>query len=124
MATFAEYTNNKKKKSAENTTFREYTKSVLGDSFDDDIAPVKTTTGAGVTNKLASLLSVASKDDFKTNSGYVSTKKDGILGRITSRYGMGYDDLQYETNDFLHWDKFKEALRLMLTKNIDEFITI
>ena len=84
---------NKKKKKAD------YTVSASGKvtkNNDDDIAPVKTTTGAGVNNKLTSLLSVSSSDDFKANSGYVSTKKDGILGRITSRYGMGYDDLQYE----------------------------
>lgn len=45
MSTFAEYTNKKKKKTVENTSFREYTKSVLGDAFEDDIAPVRTTGG-------------------------------------------------------------------------------
>lgn len=47
MSTFAEYTKKKKKKAVENTSFREYTKSVLGDAFEDDIAPVRTTGGGG-----------------------------------------------------------------------------
>lgn len=42
------------------------------------------------------LAGVINNDDFKENSGYVSTKADGVWSRLTSDFGMGYDDLTYE----------------------------
>ena len=35
-------------------------------------------------------------EDFNDYSGYVSTKSDGFFDRLTSDYGMGYDDITYE----------------------------
>ena len=34
--------------------------------------------------------------DFKDQSGYVSTQSDSRWGKLTSDYGLGYDDLTYE----------------------------
>ena len=34
-----------------------------------------------------------------------------------------YDELQFETNDYLKWDKFKQAIKLILTRRIDEYIS-
>ena len=34
-----------------------------------------------------------------------------------------YGELKYETNDFLKWDKFKQAIKLILTSHIEEFIS-
>ena len=34
--------------------------------------------------------------DFSQKSRYVSTKDEGFWGEITSKYGMGYGDLEYE----------------------------
>ena len=34
-----------------------------------------------------------------------------------------YADLKYETNEFFLWDKFSQALKLILTKNIHNFIS-
>ena len=34
--------------------------------------------------------------EFASKSGYVSTKSDGFWDRLSSQYGMGYDDLAYE----------------------------
>ena len=34
-----------------------------------------------------------------------------------------YDDLKYETEDFFMWDKFSQAIKLILTKNIHDFST-
>ena len=42
------------------------------------------------------LAGVINNDDFKAKSGYVSTKNDGAWSRLTSQYGLGYDDLTYE----------------------------
>ncbi len=39
---------------------------------------------------------VLNAEDFEENSQYVSTKSDKWYGRLTSQYGMGYDDLTYE----------------------------
>lgn len=41
MATFAEYTRNKKKKEAQGLSFRDYTKLVLGDAYNEDLGPVR-----------------------------------------------------------------------------------
>lgn len=35
-------------------------------------------------------------EDFEDTSQYISTKKDGFGVRLTSQYGMGYEDLTYE----------------------------
>lgn len=35
-------------------------------------------------------------EDFKSKSGYVSTKADTFWDRIWSQYGLGYEDLTYE----------------------------
>ena len=42
------------------------------------------------------LAGVINNDDFKAKSGYVSTKNDGAWSKLTSQYGLGYDDLTYE----------------------------
>lgn len=39
---------------------------------------------------------VINNDDFQANSGYVSTKTDGTWNKLTSDFGMGYEDLTYE----------------------------
>ena len=46
--------------------------------------------------KLESLLTVTGKEDFGNKSGYVSTKAEGFWDKLSSKYGMGYTDLQYE----------------------------
>ena len=35
-------------------------------------------------------------DDFEEKSQYVSTKSEGLWDKLTSQYGMGYEDLTYE----------------------------
>lgn len=47
-------------------------------------------------SKIRSFLTVTSNEDFKEKSGYISTKADGIWDKLSSKYGMGYNDLQYE----------------------------
>ena len=42
------------------------------------------------------LAGVVDNTDFKANSGYVSTEADGKWDKMTSQYGMGYEDLTYE----------------------------
>ena len=42
------------------------------------------------------LAGVINNDDFKENSGYTSTKNDDRWSKLTSDFGMGYDDLTYE----------------------------
>ena len=42
------------------------------------------------------LSGVVDNTDFKANSGYVSTEADGKWDKMTSQYGMGYEDLTYE----------------------------
>ena len=42
------------------------------------------------------LAGVIENDDFKDKSGYVSTKDDSTWSKLTSDFGMGYDDLTYE----------------------------
>ena len=42
------------------------------------------------------LAGAAGNADFKEYSGYVSTKSDDLWGKLTSQYGMKYDDLTYE----------------------------
>ena len=42
------------------------------------------------------LAGVINNDDFKENSGYTSTKSDDRWSKLTSDFGMGYDDLTYE----------------------------
>ena len=61
--------------------------------MDLDVAPV-----LGNKNKqsLDSLLAVTGKEDFKAKSGYASTKADGFWDKLSSKYGLGYNDLQYE----------------------------
>ncbi len=39
---------------------------------------------------------VNENEDFDTYSRYVSTKSDGWWDKLSSKYGMGYDDLKYE----------------------------
>ena len=74
---------------------------------DDDIAPLtagkltKTDeapllSSAKNEKDLETLLSVSGSSDFKTKSGYISTKSDKFWDKLTSKYGMGYTDLQYE----------------------------
>ena len=110
MESFAEYVKKKKKTEAElseiakrSSTFREFVSEVKG----VDIAPVKTTTDiapvkASTTEnsysdeKITNLMSVYNAEDFKNKSGYVSTKSDKFWDKLSSKYGMGYTDLQYE----------------------------
>jgi hypothetical protein len=42
------------------------------------------------------LSGVIDNADFDVNSGYVSTKSEGFWDKLTSSYGMGYNDLTYE----------------------------
>ena len=42
------------------------------------------------------LASVTGNDDFKANSGYVSTEVDSVWDKLWSEYGMGYGDMTYE----------------------------
>lgn len=42
------------------------------------------------------LAGVINNDDFKENSGYTSTKTEDRWSKLTSDFGMGYDDLTYE----------------------------
>ena len=115
MSTFAEYTKKKKKKELDasdvakkGSSFREHTEAVLGVELAPlkapvkntvDIAPVKTTTNvasAKPADKITNLMSVYGNKDFASKSGYVSTKSEGILEKLRSKYGMNYNDLQYE----------------------------
>ena len=70
---------------------------------EDDIAPIGNIapiTGSYIStvndSKLDELFSVSGNSDFKTKSGYISTKSDGFWDKLSSKYGMGYTDLQYE----------------------------
>lgn len=115
MSTFAEYTKKKKKKDVDvselakkHSSFRGYTEEVLGVELAPigspvkstvDIAPVKPTvnvSSAKPADKITSLMSVYGNKDFSTKSGYVSTKSEGIWEKLGSKYGMNYNDLQYE----------------------------
>lgn len=115
MSTFAEYTKKKKKKDVDaselakkHSSFRDYTEEVLGVELAPlrspvkttvDIAPVKTTTSVASVkpaDKITSLMSVYGNKDFTSKSGYVSTKSEGIWEKLGSKYGMNYNDLQYE----------------------------
>ena len=42
------------------------------------------------------LAGVTGNSDFAANSGYTSTKSDAWHSGLTSKFGMGYDDLTYE----------------------------
>ena len=42
------------------------------------------------------LSGVINNDDFNAKSGYASTKSEGAWDKLTSQFGMGYDDLTYE----------------------------
>ena len=46
--------------------------------------------------KGVALAGAAQNEDFKNYSGYISTESDGWLDRLTSKYGLGYQDLTYE----------------------------
>jgi hypothetical protein len=115
MSTFAEYTKKKKKKDVDaselakkHSSFRGYTEEVLGVELAPiktpvkttvDIAPVKPTVNVSSSkpaDKITSLMSVYGKKDFASKSGYVSTKSEGIWEKLGSKYGMNYNDLQYE----------------------------
>lgn len=98
MSTFAEYTKKQKKKSVENTSFREYTKSVLGDSFEDDIAPVKSGGGKTETKKKDKKKSLLGdielvKDDTIFDDGYqfgdVTKSTLANLGKFTTGVAKG-----------------------------------
>ena len=67
-------------------------------AFDDDIAPVKTTSTSSPINdkKLTNFFTVTEKEDFKEKSGYIGTKAEGFWDKLNSKYGLGYTDLQYE----------------------------
>ena len=39
---------------------------------------------------------ILNAEDFEANSGYVSTKYESGWDRVTSKYGLGYEDLAYE----------------------------
>lgn len=72
-------------------------------SVSNDIAPVKETTQVKPTvgtlktsEKITNLMSVKKNKDFTSKSGYVSTKSQGIWEKLGSKYGMNYNDLQYE----------------------------
>lgn len=88
MGTFAEYTNKKKKKSYEGTSFREYTNDVLGSSSDDDIAPVKTTAsrGGGGRRRDDDIAPIASKEEEKKKKWYdgwfKKSESDSVAGAI------------------------------------------
>ena len=71
---------------------------------DDDIAPVRTTKSnkeedyvAPINSKkLSQFFTAAEKEDFKAKSGYVGTKAESFWDKLSSKYGLGYTDLQYE----------------------------
>lgn len=113
MESFAEYVKKKKKTEAElseiakrSSTFREFVSEVKGVDIaplktttqtTTDIAPVKTTAESGYSDeRVSKLMSVFDAEDFKSKSGYVSTKSDKFWDKLSSKYGMGYTDLQYE----------------------------
>ena len=70
--------------------FGDVTKTILG------VGKNKDTVSLTPAEKLKHLYSVYGKEDFGTKSGYVSTKADGFWDKLGSKYGMGYNDLQYE----------------------------
>ena len=73
---------------ADGYDFGDISKTILGlDKKNESVSPSK---------NLESLLTVYSNDDFKAKSGYVSTAAEGFWDRFGSKYGMGYNDLQYE----------------------------
>ena len=49
-----------------------------------------------VKENVENLMSVYYNKDFPSKSGYVSTKADNFWDKFTSKYGMNYNDLQYE----------------------------
>ena len=70
--------------------FGDVTKTILG------IGEKKDTVSTSPAEKLESLYSVYGTEDFTNRSGYVSTKAEGFWDKFGSKYGMGYNDLQYE----------------------------
>ena len=70
--------------------FGDIAKTILGVDKDKD------TVSLTPAEKLESLYTAYGKEDFSTKSGYVSTKADGFWDKLGSKYGMGYNDLQYE----------------------------
>ena len=69
------------------------------------------------------LSGAAGNADFKDYSSYVSTKADGVWSRLTSDYGLGYEDLTYEyinNQDGLR-DEIKQKHRVY-DKNDDESV--
>ena len=81
-----------------------FTTTKMGDD-EDDIAPISTKTkmddiapafSSINDTKLEELFSVSGNSDFGTKSGYISTKSDKFWDKLSSKYGMGYTDLQYE----------------------------
>ena len=46
--------------------------------------------------KAIEIENIVNSDDFASKSGYASTKADNWWKKVTSSYGLGYDDLTYE----------------------------
>ena len=69
------------------------------------------------------LASVSGNADFKDYKGYVSTYDDGVWSKLTSDYGLRYDDLTYEyiNNKNGIRDEIKQKHRIY-DKNDDESV--
>ena len=94
----------KKEKETEKEERKWYQKGHFEDGYNfGDIAKTilgvdknKDTVSLTPAEKLESLYGVYSKEDFTNKSGYVSTKAESFWDKFSSKYGMGYNDLQYE----------------------------
>ena len=65
------------------------------------------------------LSGVVDNADFKENSGYSSTESDSKWGKLTSQYGLGYEDLTYEYINGAHNGMREEILYENRSYSID-----
>ena len=65
------------------------------------------------------LSGVVDNADFKENSGYSSTESDSKWGKLTSQYGLGYEDLTYEYINGAHNGMREEILHENRSYSID-----
>ena len=67
----------------------------------------------------AKLASVSGNADFEDFNGYASTETDGVWAKLTSQYGMGYDDLTYEYINGAENGKRREILNKTISYSAD-----
>lgn len=143
MTSFAEFTKKKKKKSAEGLSFKEYTESLLGVKvgrvYQEDIAPVRTTSGDSNKIDAPEPKKKESKLDFFQKGAYedgyqfgdftksiLGTGADAGVGVVKGVLGIGEgikDLSQYGVAgvaDFFGADKFADNVRKNAQKNTVE----